>query len=86
MQDQNAFRKNLKSCRQNLGVSQDQLAALSGVSRPIIASFESGRANLSTGNMESIRKALLKVTKKRESFFRALPSALSFRGEAGAEA
>lgn len=80
VQDQTVFRKNLKSCRLNLGVSQDQLAALSGVSRPIIASFESGRANLSASNMESIRKALLKVRRKRENFLRAMKVEGKLRG------
>ncbi len=88
MQNQDGFRARLKHYRKNLGISQDELAALAGVSRSAIASFETRNCNLSVSSMESVQKALLELINNRAlgvGFLPPPPSALSFRGPAPAE-
>lgn len=76
---QDGFRAGLKYYRKNLGVSQDELATLAGVSRSTIATFETGKFNLSAESMERIRKALLELLRDRATALgfslAAMPSA-----------
>jgi predicted transcriptional regulator len=80
MRDQGEFRAGLRHYRKNLRISQGELAALAGVSRPTITNFETGHSNLSVGSMERVRKALLELIRERAmavGFFPASPKVLS---------
>lgn len=50
--------KSVKGRRLLKNISQDELAELSGVSRPSIIRFETGKGNISLMNLISILKAL----------------------------
>jgi transcriptional regulator with XRE-family HTH domain len=81
LENQDGYREILRKHRKNLGVSQKELATMAGISPSTLANFEIRKFNLSVDSLENVRKALLKLAKKRESFCRAMPVALSFRGE-----
>lgn len=54
----NIFSRNIKSYRLERGLSQEQLAELSGLHRTYIGSVERGERNISINNIEKICKAL----------------------------
>jgi len=76
LQSQDGFRAGLRFYRKNLGVSQDELAALAGVSRATIGNFETSQFNLSANSMERVRKALLELLKDRATALGFSPAAL----------
>ena len=53
--------KRVKELRNNLGISQEELADLAGLDRTYITSVECGKRNISIVNIEKLAKAL-KVT------------------------
>lgn len=53
--------KRVKELRNKLGVSQEELADMSGLDRTYITSVECGKRNISIVNIEKLAKAL-KVT------------------------
>ena len=78
MENQDGFRERLRHYRKNLGISQDELAILAGVSRSTIGNFETGQFNLSMDTMERVRQALLQLISVRATavgFFPAPTSA-----------
>ncbi len=50
--------KNIKAVRQNLGISQEKLAEISGLHRTYIGMLERGERNITVYNMYKISKAL----------------------------
>lgn len=52
------FATNLKKYRQEMGVSQEKLAELSGLHRTYISAVERERRNISIENIEHIANAL----------------------------
>lgn len=50
--------KRVKQLRNNLGITQDELADLVGLDRTYITSVECGRRNISIVNIEKLAKAL----------------------------
>lgn len=50
--------KRVKELRNNLGISQEELADLAGLDRTYITSVECGRRNISIINIEKLAKAL----------------------------
>lgn len=52
------FARNMKSARQSAGVSQEELAELSGLHRTYIGSVERCERNISIDNIERIALAL----------------------------
>ena len=86
MENQDGFREGLRHYRKNLGISQDELAILAGVSRSTIGNFETGQFNLSLDTMERVRQALLELIRIRATavgFFPAPPSATQSLSRAG---
>lgn len=57
------FGKRVKELRNNLGISQEELADLAGLDRTYITSVERGKRNISIVNIEKLATAL-KVTLK----------------------
>ena len=55
--------KRVKELRNNLGISQEELADLAGLDRTYITSVERGKRNISIMNIEKLSNAL-KVTLK----------------------
>lgn len=53
-----AFGKRLRSLREQQGLTQEQLAELSGLSDRQIRNYESGRQAPQFDNLEKLRKAL----------------------------
>lgn len=49
--------KDIREARENLGLTQEQLAEAARVSRPTISRVETG-SNISTGTLEKVVKAL----------------------------
>lgn len=56
--EETAVGEALRLRRRNAGLSQRQLAALSGVPQPNIAAYESGRRTPSTGTLDRLEAAL----------------------------
>ena len=52
------FATNMRLARQQLGISQEELADLSGLHRTYVGSVERGERNISIDNMEAIAIAL----------------------------
>ena len=52
------FWKNVKKYRKALGISQEELADLSGLHRTYISNVESGLRSISLGNIQKIANAL----------------------------
>jgi transcriptional regulator with XRE-family HTH domain len=52
------FAKNLRKIRRAKGMSQEELALLTGIHRTYISSVERGMRNISIDNMERIASAL----------------------------
>ncbi|HIU82192.1 MAG TPA: helix-turn-helix transcriptional regulator [Candidatus Ornithoclostridium faecavium] len=50
--------KRVKELRNNMGISQEELADLAGLDRTYITSVECGRRNISIVNIEKLAKAL----------------------------
>lgn len=50
--------KRVKELRNNLGISQEELADLAGLDRTYITSVECGKRNISIVNIEKLAKAL----------------------------
>ncbi len=50
--------KRVRELRNNLGISQEELADLAGLDRTYITSVECGRRNISIVNIEKLAKAL----------------------------
>lgn len=50
--------KRVKELRNNLGISQEELADLAGLDRTYVTSVECGRRNISIVNIEKLAKAL----------------------------
>ena len=50
--------KRVKELRNNLGISQEELADLAGLDRTYITSVECGRRNISIVNIEKLSTAL----------------------------
>lgn len=55
--------KRVKELRNNLGISQEELADLAGLDRTYITSVECGRRNISIVNIQKLATAL-KITLK----------------------
>lgn len=49
--------KRVKELRNNLGISQEELADLAGLDRTYITSVECGKRNISIVNIEKLAKA-----------------------------
>ncbi len=52
------FGKNVKKYRKALGISQEELAGLSGLHRTYISNVERGLRSISLGNIQKIANAL----------------------------
>lgn len=52
------FAQNVRYYRLQLGLSQEELASLSGLYRTYISAIERERRNISLGNIQSIAQAL----------------------------
>lgn len=50
--------KRVRELRNNLGISQEELADLAGLDRTYITSVECGKRNISIVNIEKLAKAL----------------------------
>lgn len=50
--------KRVKELRNNLGISQEELADLAGLDRTYITSVECGKRNISIVNIEKLARAL----------------------------
>lgn len=50
--------KRVKELRNNLGISQEELAELAGLDRTYVTSVECGKRNISIVNIEKLAKAL----------------------------
>lgn len=50
--------KRVRELRNNLGISQEELADLAGLDRTYITSIECGKRNISIVNIEKLAKAL----------------------------
>ncbi|HCY49209.1 MAG TPA: transcriptional regulator [Clostridiales bacterium] len=50
--------KRVRELRNNLGISQEELADLAGLDRTYVTSVECGRRNISIVNIEKLAKAL----------------------------
>ena len=58
MSDPQEIGTRIRAARQELGWTQDQLAAAVGVSRSAVAQWETGRAGQITGNLTRVSSAL----------------------------
>lgn len=52
------FGKNVRKYRKNLGISQEELADLSGLHRTYISALERGLRSISLANIQKIARAL----------------------------
>jgi transcriptional regulator with XRE-family HTH domain len=77
MENQEKFRTILRRYRKAHGISQDELAAAAGISRPTLANFETGLFNLSAISMERVGDALLRLIEGRAKS--ALAATVSYR-------
>lgn len=60
--------KRVRELRNNIGISQEELADLAGLDRTYITSVECGKRNISIVNIEKLAKALQVSLKEFFSF------------------
>lgn len=77
MENQDEFRTIFRRYRKAHGISQNELAAAAGISRPTLANFETGLFNLSAKSTERVGVALLRLIEGRATS--ALAATVSYR-------
>lgn len=55
---QKAFGQAVRELRENIGISQEELASRSGLHRTYISDVERGERNIGLGNIEALAKGL----------------------------